>query len=426
MAAHRVEPSQVRTGVDAMVTNADPAPWERCLTVIARPEPSLSSRVRAAALGACAGAAIEYFLDPVCGRSRRARVSDKARRLTRRVQGGAGVLRRDLTNRARGAVARVRYRFHGRHADDRVLHERIRAELGRHVSHPHAVDVEVADGFVVLSGDVLEKESGRARRAVARIPGVKAVRALWRVHVDPAGVPQLQGGKPREPLFELRQRHWSPTARFVTGSAALAAWVVSRRLHGPIQAAVRVGCVALLARAAANLPLRQLIGFPAGGRDAFLIQDEICVAAPVDEVWPVVSDYERFTEFIPRILEVRRHPDGTSDWVLQGPGGVPVRFTAIETERVEGRTLSLRVIGRRAANTAMVQLIPVDPGRSRIQVRISYLPAAGAVGRAIASLFGTDPARELRAGLTRLRSGIEERARSGAATAATGWNTDPR
>src|SRR5690606_41065337 len=116
----------------------------------------------------------------------------------------------------------------------------------------------------------------------------------------------------------------------------------------------------------------------------------------------------------------------TSGWARQGRGGVRVRFPAIESGRVEGRSLSLRAIGRRAANNAMVQLIPVDPGRSRIQVTISYLPAAGAVGRAIASLFGTDPARELRAGLTRLRSGIEERARSGAATAATGWNTDPR
>ncbi|MER7618283.1 BON domain-containing protein, partial [Nonomuraea wenchangensis] len=126
----------------------------------------------------CAGAAVAYLCDPVRGRSRRARARDKAAHATHKLRDGLGVLSRDLSNRSRGLAAAVRYRFSGRSVDDRVLHERVRAELGRHVSHSHAVDVLVHDGIVTLAGDVLAAEDERARRAIRRVPGVRGVEAV--------------------------------------------------------------------------------------------------------------------------------------------------------------------------------------------------------------------------------------------------------
>ena len=152
------------------------------------------------ALGLAAGAAmatgvvIEYLLDPDRGRARRVRLRDRAARETHRSRDHIGGWSRHLANRSRGVAANTRYHLAGRHTDDVVLRERARETLGRKVSHPHAVEVEVHSGVVTLHGDVLADEDRRACRALQRVPGVDHVEAHWTVHTDPAGVPTLRGG----------------------------------------------------------------------------------------------------------------------------------------------------------------------------------------------------------------------------------------
>ena len=111
-----------------------------------------------------------------------------------------------LPNRAKGVAARTRRRFSDDQADDEVIAERIRSELGHVVSHPGAIDVSVEDGRATLTGAVLEEE------AVALIHGVHAVRGVREIvdrlerHEDAEDVPGLQGaGRPAEPRFELMQ-----------------------------------------------------------------------------------------------------------------------------------------------------------------------------------------------------------------------------
>ncbi|WP_433500867.1 SRPBCC family protein [Sphaerimonospora sp. CA-214678] len=378
------------------------------ITVIER-GPSLSRTAGAAGLGACAGALAEYLLDPDLGRTRRARLRDKGVHVVHRSRGGIGILGRDLGNRSRGAVAGVRYRILGRHVDDRVLSERVRAELGRHVSHPHAVEVHVDGGQVTLAGHVLERETRRACRAVARIPGVRGVDADWTVHHDTEGVIQLQGGgRPRERVPEIFQQCWSPTARFFAGAAAATTWGMAGRLPKPLAWTVRAGCAVLAARAATNLPLKRLSGIGAG-RHAIDIEDAITVAAPAEDVWPLLSDYSVFAKCMPDVLEVRRSADGRrSQWVISGPAGVPVGFEATEINREEGREISWRTTeSRLIAHTGTLRLTAEGADHCRIEVRLAYNPVIGAVGHAMAALLGADPARKLRQDLMRLKSLIE-------------------
>jgi hypothetical protein len=146
-----------------------------------------------AVAGMCAGMVTEYLLDPERGKARRARMKDKTTHVAHEMNGGLSGMSRDLTNRGRGMAMAARYRLMGRSADDSVLHDRVRAELGRHVSHPHAVQVRVDGGTVTLVGDMLADEEKAARHAVKRIPGVKRVDAQWTVHEEPGDVPTLQG-----------------------------------------------------------------------------------------------------------------------------------------------------------------------------------------------------------------------------------------
>ncbi|MBF8185742.1 SRPBCC family protein [Nonomuraea sp. K274] len=386
-------------------------------TIVEERRPVLSRAVIAAGAGACAGAAAAYLFDPVRGRTRRARVRDKTAHTTHELRDGVGILCRDLGNRGRGSAAAVRYRFTGRSVDDRVLYERVRAELGRHVSHPHAVEVHVRDRVVSLEGDVLDTEDERARRAVRHIPGVKKVHASWTTHHDAEGVPLLQGGgRRREPVPELLQQQWSPTARLFAGTAAAALWALSRRLPRPVSWAVMGAGAVLATRMATNLPLRRLTGINAG-RNAVDITEAIEIGAPADTIWALVSDYSVFARLMPDVQEVRRSPDGRlSHWVIKGPAGVPIRFDATETKREEGREIAWKSTeGQLIAHTGALGLTPADGGRTRLHVRLAYNPVAGAAGHAIAKLLGADPARRLRQDLMRLKSHLErERQPAGA------------
>ena len=94
------------------------------------------------------GAALMYTLDPEKGRQRRARVRDRLKSL--------------------GPVAGLT----GSHApSDRVLADRVCAAIGRAVSHPGSIAVEVQDGCAVLTGRVLERETRELLRRVGRVAG---------------------------------------------------------------------------------------------------------------------------------------------------------------------------------------------------------------------------------------------------------------
>ncbi|MGA5760707.1 SRPBCC family protein [Nonomuraea bangladeshensis] len=366
---------------------------------------------RAVTAGAafCAGAAVAYFCDPVRGRSRRAIGRDKAAHATHKLRDGLGVLSRDLTNRSRGLAAAVRYRCRSQSVDDRVLHERVRAELGRHVSHAHAVEVRVDEGIVTLAGDVLAAEDERARRAIRRVPGVRGVEAVWTAHREAGGTSRLHGGRLRRPVPELLQVQWSPSARFLAGTAAVVLWTL--RLPGPFSTAARGLAGVLAVRAATNLPLRRLTGINAGRRGVD-VTAAVTVNAPPAAVWGLISDYSAFPKFMPHVYEVRLSVDGrTSHWLVSGPGGTPVRFDASETRRVEGRELAWKSAeGELIAHAGTLRLAPGPGGRTQVQVRLSYNPVAGAAGHIVARLLGTDPERRLRQSLAMLKTHAEHAA----------------
>ena len=147
--------------------------------------------------GAGLGTALTYFLDPGRGARRRARIRDAtahAVTLTKRGMGKAG---RDARHRAYGTAASLGSLVRHDEVDDQILAERIRAKLGRLVSHAHAVDVDVSDGVATLKGPILEQESNRLVRAVGRIRGVQHVIDRLERHEQAGHVPALQGGRAR-------------------------------------------------------------------------------------------------------------------------------------------------------------------------------------------------------------------------------------
>jgi uncharacterized membrane protein len=349
---------------------------------------------------AAAGALAMYFLDPQAGRRRRARTRDKLEHARRRLRDAYDVTLRDTQHRAMGLKAMGRRLLRREPVADGTLAGRVRAIVGRYVSHPHAIEVEASDGEIILSGPVLAHEVPGLLGAVKSVPGVHHVSNRLVEHEEAGNISSLQGGVARRgQRFELLQDNWSPAARLLVGASGLALV-----LRGGV-----LGCLggaALLARAITNLDFATLVGM-GEPQDGIEVQKTICVDAPVERVFGFWSDYENFPHFMSCVREVRVQGN-RSHWVVSGPAGVPVEWNA-ELVRVDPNS---RIEWHSTRDSAVKQkgevcFEPTRDGGTRVSVRLCYVPPAGVLGHAVASLFGADPKTEMDADLMRMKSMIE-------------------
>jgi uncharacterized membrane protein len=356
-------------------------------------------------LGSALGALAMYLLDPQQGRRRRARTRDKVVHAGKVLNEAGKVTARDTAHRAKGLLASTRKLFDHGQVDDDVLVGRVRAELGRFVSHSHAIEVAAQGGHVTLSGPILAEEVRPLLRCVRRVPGVRAVSDRLSVHEDASHVSSLQGGQPaRGSRFELMQENWAPAARLAVGSIGAGLMASALRVRGTgLCALLGVTGGALVARAATNMSLSRLVGLSGG----ITVQKVINVDAPVSEVFAFWTDYQNFPRFMHNVREVRVHDD-RSHWVVAGPAGVPVQWDAKLVELVPDSLLSWRSLRDSAVkHEGWVRFEANGHGGSRITIRLCYVPPGGAFGHAVATLFGADPKSEMDSDLLRMKTIIE-------------------
>jgi uncharacterized membrane protein len=313
---------------------------------------------------------------------------------------------RDLSNRASGVVARMRAAWHPETPDDDVLAERVRSVLGRRVSHPHGVAVEAHDGWVTLSGPILEREVAGLVRAVQSVRGVRHVKNQLAPHADGHDVPALQGGRRTRPRSELAQDHWAPGPRLAVFGAgtALALYGAGRRgVPGTLLMLVGVG---LAARAATNRDLARLLGLSS---DPYSVEVEkgIHIAASREQVFEVWSRCEKFPHFMSLVEEVRPLDRDRWHWVVKGPAGKRIEWTSTVTEHEPPSRIAWSTEPDAPVQHAgQVRFDPTARG-TRVTVRMSYRPPAGVIGHTLATLFGRDAKQELDADLMRLKAYVE-------------------
>jgi uncharacterized membrane protein len=357
--------------------------------------------------GAAVGMALMYFLDPNSGRRRRARTRDKVVHAARLVNEGAKVTARDTVHRAQGAWAEAKRLFTpDEEVSDEVLIGRVRAELGRVVSHPHAIEVSASGGHLTLIGPLLSYEARPLLKAVRRVPGVRAVSDQLTVYNEPGNVSALQGGEPRSgERFELMQHNWSPAARVVAGGAGAALMLAATQARGGLCALLGISGGTLLARAAANRDLASLLGF---GERGITVQKTIHVSAPVEQVFGFWTDYQNFPRFMHNVRDVQQVAENRSHWVVAGPAGVPVQWTAEVTRVIPGELIEWRSVSDSdVRHQGSVRFTSNGDNGTRVSVQLSYIPPAGAFGHAVATIFGADPKSEMDTDLLRMKTMIE-------------------
>jgi uncharacterized membrane protein len=350
------------------------------------------------------GAGLMYIFDPDRGRRRRATARDAAHHIVNAFDDALGKTSRDMSNRAQGFVAELNSILRCEEADDDVVAERIRSKLGRAVSHPHAIHVSVNQGRVTLSGQILAREVDQLLNRVWSVRGVTGVENRLEAYEQPGGVSSLQGGIPhRGETPELTQSNWSPAIRFLVGIGGGALALYGARRKDIFSAAVGLG---LVTRSLTNMGMEDLIGL--GGSHGITVQKTITINAPIKKVFELWSRHENFPHFMSRVREVKDLGNGRYHWTVAGPAGIPVEWEAVITKLEPDRLIAWQSApGSTIEQHGIVQFRPDGGDKTVVDVRLSYYPPAGAVGHAIASLFGADPKSEMDDDLMRMKSFIE-------------------
>lgn len=355
------------------------------------------------------GALFSYWFDPRSGPRRRAVTTDRVTHLGRRAKGLLADAKHDAENRIHGKISELGHRMHREDVTDEVLEQRVRAQLGHATRHASAISVAACEGAIELRGLVAASERARVLAAARKVPGVRSLTSALEVIESPERVPAHQ--ETAAPRSRARQ-DWVPVTRLaaIAAGAVLTAVAIRKVKSIPLAA---FGLV-LAARGAINMPLSRMTGIGAGDR-AVDVEKTIEIAAPIAVVFDVFREPTRFPQFMAHVLDVRQIGPETHRWTVHGPLHRAWHFDTVVTRWDENARISWRTIPNKIVHhTGTVRFEPVDGGGTRVSVRLSYNPPAGAIGHAFAAVTGTDPHRLFDDDLLRLKSLIEQGKATGA------------
>jgi uncharacterized membrane protein len=294
---------------------------------------------------------------------------------------------------------------------DELVAARVRAAIARAASHPHAIEVSVDQGTVTLCGPVLARETAAVLRRVGRVAGVRAIDNQLEQHRSGSEDRRLAGSR----RFEhppLERDVWPSSWRLAAGlgGAVLTrlGLALLRHRNGRRGATLTVAGAALVARAAANRPLSRLL--PSGSR-AIDLRKTVLVRAPISEVFRFWAQVENFPLFMEHVLEVSVDlRDGRrSHWQVRGPAGVPVMWDAEVTRIVPDALFAWKTLpGSQVEHAGAVHFEQLGSESTWVQVRMVYVPPAGALGHLVTTMLGADPEKRIEQDLERLKSLLED------------------
>ena len=122
---------------------------------------------------------------------------------------------------------------------------------------------------------------------------------------------------------------------------------------------------------------------------------------------------ENLPSILSHLKEVKVLDDGRSYWEAKGPAGTTVSWYATITEDEPGRAISWQAEDKaEVPNSGRVLFSEKPNGDTLMEVRLTYQPPAGDLGRAVAAAFGENPAKQIEDDLTNFKFMMEEKVAS--------------
>jgi uncharacterized membrane protein len=352
------------------------------------------------------GAGLMYFFDPQQGNRRRAQVQNQINTWISDLETSIDMGKRDLRNRTRGVLSEMTAKLSEQDAPDWILEERVRSNFGRISGNTRAVDVRANRGHIYLSGPVLRQDRDTILKAAARTCGVYGVEDELQLFDNPQDIPSLREGvSTNRPTGSEMQQNWSPAARLLSGVGGSLLTLYGLRRSGLSKPLLSTAGLIITARSVTNMDTRSMLGV--GGENLIKVRKAITIDAPIDEVYPFWRNFENFKLFMDHVKNITVQND-VSNWQVAGPAGSTVEFQSHITRDIPNESIAWETVpDSQVKHAGFVRFDPSRDGGTRVSIQMEYLPPAGALGHAVAQLFGVDPRQAMNNDLVRLKSLLE-------------------
>jgi uncharacterized membrane protein len=188
------------------------------------------------------------------------------------------------------------------------------------------------------------------------------------------------------------------------GGSLLTLYGMTRR--GVAKPVLSTAGLVLATRGVTNLDTRSLLGLGLG-ENGIRVNKSIVIFAPIDEVYRFWRNFENFPLFMNHVKEILVQ-DNISTWKVAGPAGTSFEFQSQITQDIPNDSIAWETLpDSQVHHAGLVHFDPTRDGATRVTVQMIYVPPAGAVGHAVAQLFGVDPRQAMNDDLMRLKALLE-------------------
>jgi uncharacterized membrane protein len=145
-----------------------------------------------------------------------------------------------------------------------------------------------------------------------------------------------------------------------------------------------------------------------GGRGV-RVDERIVVRRSAGELYRLWRDLETVGHVFRHVERVECRSGRRSHWVVRGPLGRTLEWDAEIINEIANELIGWQSLpGADVDCAGSVRFLPLgDGGETEVHVVLRYDPPDGALGVAVASLFGADPATTVREDLERFKEQVE-------------------
>ena len=138
------------------------------------------------------------------------------------------------------------------------------------------------------------------------------------------------------------------------------------------------------------------------------VERTVTVYRPAAELYRYWRNFENLPRIMRHVESVTVLNDFQSHWVVQGPAGTHFEWDAEIHNEKENELIAWRALDGDVNHAGSVRFLPTPTGRgTEVRVELRYEPPAGALGAAIARLFGGDPAQQVTEDLMQFKRAME-------------------
>jgi uncharacterized membrane protein len=146
---------------------------------------------------------------------------------------------------------------------------------------------------------------------------------------------------------------------------------------------------------------------------AVQVTESVIIKGSEEDIFALWTDYEMFPSIIDDIKEVQKLSETTSRWVVKGPLGKDVSWTAEITRFDEDRRIGWKTLDGDIKTSGQVTFKDLPDNQTEVTVMLQYVPPAGKVGEVAAKVLA-DPREKITEGLRDIKAyaeGMPERIR---------------